>query len=70
MGIPCVVSKNVALSEIILNHKLGIVVDSLEVDELSRAVKTILENYRSIQESIINAPNLFVNDYFKEQFFK
>jgi glycosyltransferase involved in cell wall biosynthesis len=70
MGIPCVVSKNVALSEVILNHKIGMVVNSLEVDELSRAVIATLENYSSFQESIINAPNLFINNYFEEQFFK
>jgi glycosyltransferase involved in cell wall biosynthesis len=70
MGLPCVVSKNVALSEVILTHKIGVVVDSLDVEELSRAILTASKNYQSFQESIVNSQNLFINNYFEDQFFK
>lgn len=70
MGIPCVVSKNVALSEVVSLHKVGVVVNTLEIEEISRAILAILADYTLYQEAILTAPEIFSVTKFKDEFYK
>ena len=56
---PCVVSTEVALSEIISEYKTGMIIKSLAVTELVNAILQVYENYDYFSSNAFDVPDLF-----------
>lgn len=54
-GKPVVVSKYVAMHEFVDRYKTGITLDSLQVDDLVKAIEMVSENYTQFQKNCIDS---------------
>ena len=55
IGVPVLVSKNVALSDFVYRHRCGIVIESLDSESVANGILSILGNYSSFSQNCLKA---------------